>query len=135
MTESFEEIVELGHIHGVPVYPCIGWGFWQHWAFLDDGAKEYRRREAWIEALRSEKTPYFVALNSWDGTMPSWRGAATNLWNANPDGIYVFNGFHRASIQAMERSATWKRWQIKRRYSASTGSPATPASKTCASWN
>ena len=100
MTESFVEMVELGHKHGVPVYPCIGWGFWQHWAFLDDGANEHRTREAWIEALRSEHTPYYVALNSWDGMMPSWRGAATNLWNANPDGIYVFNGFHRASIQA-----------------------------------
>ena len=32
--------------------------------------------------------------------MQSWRGAAMNLWNANSDGIYVFNGFYRASIQA-----------------------------------
>ncbi len=100
MTESFGEMVELGHKHGVPVYPCIGWGFWQHWGFLDGGAKEHRTREAWIEALRSEHTPYYVALNSWDGMMPSWRGAAMNLWNASPDGIYVFNGFHRATIPA-----------------------------------
>lgn len=45
MTESFEEMVELAHEHGVPVYPCIEWGFWQHWDFLEDGAKEHRTRE------------------------------------------------------------------------------------------
>ena len=31
--------------------------------------------------------------NSWEGTAAAWRGAAINLLNANPDGIYVFNGF------------------------------------------
>ena len=98
MTESFRRIVDLGHRYDVPVYPCIDWGFWQHWAFLDIGAGKHRTRELWIQALRSENTPFFVALNSWEGTVAAWRGAAMNLWDANPDGIYIFNGFHGTSI-------------------------------------
>ena len=80
MTQSFRKSVDLGHQYDVPVYPCIGWGFWQQWAFLDNGAGENRTRELWTKALRSEKTPNFVALNSWEGRMAAWRGAAVNLW-------------------------------------------------------
>ena len=98
MTQSFKKVVDLGHEYGVTVYPCIGWAFWQQWAFLDNGAGKSRTRELWTKVLRSEGTPNFVALNSWEGAMAAWRGAAVNLWNADPDGIYVFNGFHGASL-------------------------------------
>ena len=98
MTESFREIVDLGHQYDGPVYPCISWGFWQWWAFLDLGAGRHRTLESWHKTLRRENTPSFVALGSWEGTMAAWRGAAMNLWNASPDGIYIFNGFHATSI-------------------------------------
>ena len=98
MTQSFKPIVELGHRYDVPVYPCISWAFWQQWAFLDDGAGSNRTRELWTKALRSEGTANFVALNSWEGAMAAWRGGAVNLWNADADGIYVFNGFHGAPV-------------------------------------
>ena len=98
MTQSYKPIVDLGHRYGVPVYPCIAWAFWQQWAFLDNGAGKSRTRELWTQALRRESTPNFVALNSWEGAMAAWRGGAVNLWNADPDGVYVFNGFHGAPI-------------------------------------
>ena len=99
MTESFQGIVDLGHGHDVPVYPCIPWLFWHYWAFLDLAAHEHRTRDSWIETLYCgdpkdvDKPCYMDVWNSWEGTAASLRGAATNLWNAGADGIYVFNGF------------------------------------------
>ena len=99
MTESFKEIVDLGHKYGVPVYPCIEWSFWNHWAFLDLGAGEHRRFESWVGTLyggqpaRRNRQSYAVTFNSWEGTMAAWRAAATNLFNAGADGIYTFNAF------------------------------------------
>ncbi len=30
-------------------------------------------------------------FNGWEGTLPAWRGAASNLFNAGADGLYIFN--------------------------------------------
>jgi hypothetical protein len=109
MTESFKEIVDLGHKHDVPVYPCIDWGgFRTHWAFLDLGAGEHRTYESWVKTLYGghpkdiEKPNWIEVFNSWEGTAATWRGVAMNLWNAGADGIYVFNGFHSTDIN------TWR---------------------------
>ena len=99
MTESFKEIVDLGHKYDVPVYPCIDWSFWGHWAFLDLGAREHRKFESWLSTLyggqpaRRGKPSYAMTFNSWEGTTAAWRGAATNLFNAGADGIHTFNAF------------------------------------------
>ena len=91
--ESFADAVELGHQHDVPVYPCIGWGFWHRWAYLDLSEERHPTHKDWVQALRQEKKSHAIAINGWTGTMPSWRGAAANLLNAGADGIYTFNGF------------------------------------------
>ncbi len=97
MTESYRQIVDLGHKYDVPVYPCISWGFWGHWAFLDLGAEEHRTSESWMKTLSrgqpgaNKSTSRLVALNSWEGAPAAWRGAAMNLFNAGADGIYLFN--------------------------------------------
>jgi hypothetical protein len=104
MTESFRKVVALGHKYDVPVYPCIDWGFWNHWAFLDQGAGEHRTYPSWVKTLYGgdpkdiEKQCYIVAFNSWEGSAAAWRGAAMNVWNAGADGIYIFNGFHSTPI-------------------------------------
>ncbi len=120
MTESFKEIVDLGHKYEVPVYPCIDWGdFRTHWVYLDLGAGEHRTYESWVKTLYGghpkdiEKPCWIVAFNSWEGTDATWRGVAMNLWNAGADGIYVFNGFHSTDIN------TWRE----------IGNPETMASK------
>ena len=99
MTESFVEIVKLGHSHNVPVYPCIPWLFWHYWAFLDMAVDEHRTLDEWIANLYCgdpkdlDKPCYLDVWNAWEGAASSLRGAASNLWNAGADGIYVFNGF------------------------------------------
>ena len=99
MTESFQDIVNLGHKYDVPVYPCIGWAFWKHWAFLEVGEGKHRTFESWVKTQSAgdpkytEKPFFVVAIDSWEGTMAAWRGAATNLFNAGADGIYTFNAF------------------------------------------
>lgn len=109
MTESFKEIVDLGHRYDVPVYPCIDWGgFRTHWAFLDLGAGEHRTYKSWVKTLYGghpkdiEKPCWIVVFNSQEGTAATWRGAAMNLWNAGADGIYVFNAFHSTDFN------TWR---------------------------
>ena len=93
MSESFGEAVELGHQHEIPVYPCIDWGFWNHWAYLALSEERYPTHGDWLQSLRQEKKSHAIAINGWQGTLPSWRGAAANLLNAGADGIYTFNGF------------------------------------------
>jgi hypothetical protein len=93
MTGSFVEAVALGHKHEIPVYPCIGWGFWNHWAYLALSAERHPTHVEWLQSLRQEKKSHAIAINGWEGTLPSWRGAAANLLNAGADGIYTFNGF------------------------------------------
>ena len=130
MTETFADIITLGHDHGIPVYPCIGWGFSKDWAFLDLAAGQLRTFNDWIEALRAEKTYFGDGINSWHGTMGAWRGAATNLFEAGADGIYTFNGFffflpvRRFGM----RSAIQSPWPGRTRCSASTGSGVSPVS-------
>ena len=108
MTESLREIVDLGHRFDVPVYPCVGWCFWCHWAFLDLGAPEHPTFWSWVKTLYGgraddmDKPCYISAWNSWGGTAAAWRGAATNAWGTGADGIYVFNGFHSTDID------TWR---------------------------
>ena len=105
MTESFKEIVDLGHKYDVPVYPCIDWAnFLNYWAFLDLGAGEHRTFASWVKTLYRghpkdiDKQCWIEAFNSWEGAAATWRGATTNLWNAGADGIYIFNGFHSTDI-------------------------------------
>ena len=97
MSESFFAAVELGHKHEIPVYPCIGWGFWNHWAYLDLGEERYPTHGDWLQSLRAKKKSHAIEINDWEGTLPSWRGAAANLLNAGADGIYTFNGFFAGS--------------------------------------
>ena len=92
MTESFGEVIKLGHDHGVPVYPCIGWGFWHPWTFLDLTDGEYRDYKSWTASLKETGSSFTIEMNGWEGMLPAWRGAATNLFAAGADGIYVFNG-------------------------------------------
>ena len=97
MSESFAEIVALGHRHDVPVYPCIDWAFWGYWVFLGLSNGRHRSRKEWLETLyggqpeRLGKPSYIPVLNEWEGTRPAWRAAAMNLFNAGVDGIYIFN--------------------------------------------
>ena len=106
LTKSFEEIVELGHRHGVPVYPCIPWLFWHYWAFLELAADEHPTLDDWIATMYCgdpkdlDKPCYLDLFNAWKGTAANLRGAAANLWNAGADGIYVFNGFCGPSMNA-----------------------------------
>ncbi len=81
------EMVELGHRYDTPVWACLQWGFWRHWAFLDSG---YDTVEEWYEAENS----HWEATNSWPGVLQAWRGAAMNAWSAGADGLYTFNIWH-----------------------------------------
>ncbi len=92
MTESFGPMIKLGHDHDVPVYPCIGWGFWHQWTFLDLTDGEYRDYKSWARSLKDIGSSFTIEMNKWEGMLPAWRGAATNLLAAGADGIYVFNG-------------------------------------------
>ena len=110
MTESFAGAVELGHKHDVPVYPCLGWGFWNHWAYLALSKERHSTFDEWLQAIREEKRNFSVSINDWGGTLPSWRAAAANLHHAGADGIYTFNGFFASpeiwtEIGAMETMA------------------------------
>ena len=97
MGDSFTDIVELGHQHDLPVYPCIDWAFWGHWAFLGSSKGKHRTRKEWLETLyggqpkRLGKPSYIPVFNNWEGTWAAWRGAAMNMFNAGADGIYIFN--------------------------------------------
>ncbi len=93
LTESFADVITLGHDYGVPVYPCIAWGFCSQWSFLDLAKGRHRTFDGWIDALKAEKAFFADAINSWSGTLAAWRGVASNLFHAGADGIYVFNGF------------------------------------------
>ena len=96
-SNSYSEIIALGHKYEVPVYPCLSWGLQDRWAFLDLSAGKYRDFLSWIETLyggqpdRLGKPSYILVFNGWEGTFPSWRGAALNMFNAGADGLYLFN--------------------------------------------
>ena len=93
LAESFAPIIELGHRHEVPVFPSLNWGFWNHWAYLDHSQGRHRTYDAWVDSMRRPGVSATGTINEWKGTMPAWRAAATNLFNAGADGIYTFNGF------------------------------------------
>ena len=94
---SFDEIIALGHKYEVPVYPCLSWGLWDRWAYLDLSAGKHRGFTSWLENLyggqpdRLGKPSYILTFNGWEGTFPSWRGAAMNMFNSGADGLYIFN--------------------------------------------
>ena len=95
--DSYTSIIELGHKHEIPVYPCISWAFWDRWVFLEHGEGKYREYSKWLENLyggqpdRKGKPSYILVFNAWEGAFPAWRGAAMNLLNAAADGLYIFN--------------------------------------------
>ena len=96
--DPYTDIIAPGHKYGIPVYPCLAWSFWVRWAFLGLSDGEYRDSSEWFETLyggqpeRAGKPSYIPALNGWEGTLPAWRGAAMNMFNAGADGLYIFNG-------------------------------------------
>ena len=96
-SSSFSEIIALGHKYEVPVYPCLSWGFWDRWAFLGLSDGKHRQSSSWVETLyggqtnRAGKPSFILVFNSWEGTLAAWRGAASNLFNAGADGLYIFN--------------------------------------------
>ena len=95
--DSYTEIIELGHKYEIPVYPCISWAFWDRWVYLDHNDGRFRQYADWLETLyggqvdRTGLPSYILVFNAWEGTFPSWRGAAMNLFNAGADGLYIFN--------------------------------------------
>ena len=94
---SYSDIIALGHKYEVPVYPCMSWGFWDRWAFLGLSDGKYRQFSLWIETLyggqpeRAGKPSFILVFNEWEGTLAAARGAASNLFNAGADGLYLFN--------------------------------------------
>jgi len=62
---EWQEMIELGHAHDIPVYPCLS-----------------------ASRLRKDNG---VAL---EREALLWRGAALNVWEADADGVYTFNYFH-----------------------------------------
>ncbi len=95
--DSHSEMIELGHRHDIPVYPCMSWGFWTRWAYLDLSAGKHRTAASYLENLyggqtdRLGKPSYILTYNGWKDTHAAWRGAAMNLLNDGADGLYIFN--------------------------------------------
>ena len=95
--DSYTSMIELGHKYEIPVYPCISWAFWDRWVYLDHNNGRFRQYVDWLETLyggqvdRTGLPSYILVFNAWEGTFPSWRGAAMNLFNAGADGLYIFN--------------------------------------------
>ena len=95
--DSHREMIEFGHRYDVPVYPCLGWGFWTRWAYLDLSQGKHRTVGSYLETLyggqpdRLGKPSYILQYNGWEGTLAAWRGAAMNLLNDGADGLYIFN--------------------------------------------
>ncbi len=95
LVTPFKQMVETGHKYDVPVYPCIGHGFWAFWAWLDKKLDiPWRGHESWVEARTTGKIKgATVTVNSWDGKVKAIRGVAMNIWNSGADGVYLFNYF------------------------------------------
>ncbi len=97
MCDSFRDIIDFGHRHEVPVYPCLQWAFWGQWVYLALGAGEHRAFSSWLKTLyggqpeRLGKPTYIVVFNEWEGRPAVWRAVATNVFNDGADGVYVFN--------------------------------------------
>ena len=116
--DSHVEMIELGHRHEVPVYPCLSWAFWDRWVYLDLSKGKHRSFDSYVETLyggqvdRLGKPSYILEFNGWEGTFPAWRGGAMNLFNDGADGLYIFN-------PALGRPEWWRE----------IGDPATMAGK------
>ena len=97
LRDSYSGIVDLGHRYGVPVYPCMSWGFWDRWVFTGTSDGSHRQFADWVKSLyggqpeRKGCPEYVTLFNGWEGSFPSWRGAALNLFDAGADGLYLFN--------------------------------------------
>ena len=116
--DSHADMIEFGHRHEVPVYPCLPWAFWDRWVYLDLAQGKHRSFDSYIETLyggqpdRLGKPSYILEFNRWEGTFAAWRGAAMNLFNDGADGLYIFN-------PALGRPEWWRE----------IGDPATMAGK------
>ncbi len=95
LSAPFKQMVEMGHKHDVPAYPCISHGFWHFWAWLDKKLDiPWRGHDSWVEARTTGKIKgATVTVNSWSGQVEAMRGAAMNIWGSGADGIYLFNFF------------------------------------------
>ena len=97
LRDSYSGIVDLGHSYGVPVYPCMSWGFWDRWVFAGTSDGSHRQFDDWVKSLyggqpeRMGRPEYVTLFNGWEGSFPAWRGAALNLFDAGADGLYLFN--------------------------------------------
>jgi len=95
--DSHAEMIEFGHRHDIPVYPCLSWGFWNSWSYLDLARGQHRSQASYLETVyggqseRLGKPSYILEFNGWEGTFAAWRGAAMNLFNDGADGLYLFN--------------------------------------------
>jgi len=90
----WEEMIELGHAHGVPVYPCIS-------------ASRLRCRVA--QPLERE--------------LLLWRGEALGAWGAGADGLYLFNHFEDGPASFLRNAdADWLR-ELPRVYAPNPGVP------------
>jgi len=76
MAMPCQEMIELGHKHDVPVYPCITNDAMYEGGFWGTG-----------------KGPDLLNLSS----IEAWRGAASNIWSSGADGVYLFNCFDPTS--------------------------------------
>ena len=97
LCDSYADIIALGHKYETPVYPCISWSPWGRWVFLDSSDGKIRQYDKWLETLyggqpdRVGRPSFILVFNAWEGAFAAWRGAASNLFNAGADGLYLFN--------------------------------------------
>ena len=89
---EWQEMLELGHAHNIPVYPCLSASRLRK----DNGVAMER------EALL-------------------WRGAALNIWEAGGDGVYTFNYFHVGPQPYHELGDPAKLRQMPRLYASVLG--------------
>ena len=89
---EWKEMIELGHAHDIPVYPCLS-------------ASRLRKDNA-------------VALDREDLL---WRGEALNIWEAGGDGVYTFNYFHVGPKPYRELGDPKKLRQMPRVYAPNLG--------------
>jgi len=91
----WEEMIQLGHAHDVPVYPCIS---------------ASRLRERVSQELDRE---YLL-----------WRGEALNIWGAGADGVYAFNyyDFDKGDASFLKMGDSDKLKHVARIYAPNRGS-------------
>jgi len=90
---AWEEMIDLGHAHDIPVYPCLS-------------ATRVRGR----------------AQGAFEREDPIWRGEALNVWAAGGDGLYVFNHFEGGSRAVLEMGDPDGLRKLSRVYAPNHGS-------------